>query len=240
MRQFLFIMFAVTIGLGCFAQGNNGSIYDDFGYTNKKPKVNALYVGPTLGATMTTASGQPKGYDLFDGAGIGFSGGAAIRARFGKATPNSPVGTGFFGVGLDIKYKLNGVKTKATENLSLGYLEIPVIVQYYPLAKTTSGNGFFIEAGPDFALLMSKSPDKLRLELNEPYPGLRAIEYLTGDLKGGDLRVALGLGYNVPKMGLVVNARYYLGMSELSKNALPTKLNTAELSLSWLFKTLTF
>ena len=240
MKQLLFILLVVTVGMGCFAQPGKKSIYDGFGDTDKKPKVNALYVGPVVGATMTMASGQPDQYDVFDGAGIGFSGGVAARARFGKATVNSHEGSGAFGVELDLKYNLHSVKTNAADNLSLGYIEIPVMAQYYPLAKTATGNGFYIEAGADFAMLMSKSPDILRIELNEPYPGLQAVEYSTGDLKGGDIRAAVGIGYILPQKGLGINARYYVGMSDLSKNALPTKLNTVELSLSWMFKVLTF
>jgi hypothetical protein len=115
-------------------------------------------------------------------------------------------------------------------------------MQFYPLAGITTANGLFLEAGPDFVLLMTKTPDKLSLPLNQPYPGIQAIEYATSDLKGGDLRIAVGLGYNLSmsKMDLGVHARYYLGMSELSKNVLPTKLNNLELSLSLMFKVAKF
>lgn len=236
MKKNLFlIVIAVLCSMYVQAQ-NDGS----FGFIDEKPNSNALFVGPTIGGTMTMTSGQTDKYDLFDGSGFGFTGGVAAKARFGRATDNSQEGTGMFGVGLEVKYKLNNVKTLAEDNLALGYLEIPVTVQFYPLAKSAAGNGLYIEAGPDFALLMTKSPDVLRRNVNEPYPGLQALDYMTGDLKGGDLRIAMGLGYQFPDLGLGINARYYLGMSELSKNALPTKLNTVELSLSWMFKVATF
>ena len=124
----------------------------------------------------------------------------------------------------------------------MGYLDVPVLFQFYPLASTTTANGLFLEAGPDFALLMTKSPDKLNLPLNQPYPGIQKVEYATGDLNGGDLRIAVGMGYNqsFSKMDLGIHTRYYLGMSELSKNVLPTKLNTIELSLSLMFRVAKF
>lgn len=237
MRKNLLLVIAALCGLSGFAQSGE-DVNELF---SEKEYNHVLYVGPVVGANMTMTSGQPK-YDLFEGTGVGFTGGVAAKARFGRGTDNSMEGTGKFAAGLEVKYTLNTVKTKTKDNLSLGYLDIPVLVQFFPLAGTTTANGLFIEAGPDFALLMSKSPDKLRLDLNEPYPGLQAIEYATGDLKGGDIRVAMGLGYNfsMPKMDLAVHARYYLGMSELSKKVLPTKLSTLELSLSLMFKAASF
>lgn len=235
MKKILFIVFTTICCLSCYAQVDGG-----FELASQKPKSNAIFVGPTIGVNMTMASGQPKNDKLFDGSGIGFTGGVAGKLRFGKATEYSPEGTGILGVGLEVKYGQHSVKTKGSEDLKLGYLEIPVFVQFYPLAKSTALNGLYIEAGPEFAMLMSKSPEKLRHDINEPYPGLQALEYATKELKGGDLRVALGIGYTLPNMGLGINARYYLGTSELSKKALPTKLNTVELSLSWMFKVASF
>lgn len=235
MKKKLFFAFAVLCWLCGFAQSGNpddvNKIFPDKEYNH------VLYMGPVVGVNMTMTSGQPK-YDLFEGTGVGFTGGVAAKVRFGRGTDNSMEGTGKFAAGLELKYTLNSVKSNAEDNLTLGYLDVPVLVQFFPLAGTTTASGLFIEAGPDFALLMSKSPKNLRLNLNEPYPGLQAIEYATGDLKGGDIRVATGLGYNysMPKMDLGIHTRYYLGLSDLSKNVLPTKLNTIELSLSLMFK----
>lgn len=240
MKKSFFFIIAAFLAVGCFAQNEANSIHDDFGFTEKKPKANALYVGPTIGVTMTQASGEAKDYDIFDGSGIGFSGGVMARARFGQGTVNSPAGTGKFGAQIEAKYKLNTLKTIADDDLKLGYLEIPILFQYYPLAGTIGGNGLYVEAGPDIAMLMSSSPDVLNVELNQPYPGYQAIQYKTSDLKGGDFRVAMGVGYSVPDMGLGINARYYLGFSELSKNVMPSKLNTVEVSLYWLFKVAKF
>lgn len=238
MKRFLISVIAVVCSLTGFAQIDDEI---DVGISEKVYN-HAIMVGPTAGVTMTMTSGQPPKYDLFDGSGIGFSGGLAARMRFGRGTRNSQEGTGMFAAGLEVKYTLNSVKTKGEDNLTLGYLDIPVLLQFYPLAGSKTANGLFLEVGPDFALLMTKSPDKLNLPLNQPYPGIQAVEYATGDLTGGDLRIAVGLGYNLSfsKMDLGIHARHYLGMSELSKNILPTKLNTIELSLSLMFRVVKF
>ncbi len=241
MKKNLFLLLVLFYGLTGFAQVNETTQFSGFGFTDKEYN-HAVFVGPTIGANMTMTSGQARKYDLFDGTGVGFTGGVAARVRFGHGTPNSQEGTGMFAAGFEVKYTLNNVKTNAEDNLKLGYLDIPVLLQFFPLAGTTTANGLFIEAGPDFAMLMSKSPSRLSLQLNQPYPGLQATEYATGDLKGGDLRIALGLGYNhsLSNMDLGIHTRYYLGTSELSKNVLPVKLNTLELSLSLMFKVAKF
>ena len=238
MKRFLISVIAVVCSLTGFAQIDDEI---DVGISEKVYN-HAIMVGPTAGVTMTMTSGQPSKYVLFDGSGIGFSGGLAARMRFGRGTRNSQEGTGMFAAGLEVKYTLNNAKTKGEDNLMLGYLDIPVLLQFYPLAGSTTANGLFLEAGPDFALLMTKSPDKLNLPLNQPYPGIQTVEYATGDLNGGDLRIAVGLGYNqsFSKFDLGIHTRYYLGMSELSKNVLPAKLNTIELSLSLMFRVAKF
>lgn len=53
-------------------------------------------------------------------------------------------------------------------------------------------------------------------------------------LKGFDVRPMVGIGYTIPRTGLDVNARYYLGMSKMAEN-FKSKMNTMEVSLSWMF-----
>lgn len=199
---------------------------------------NAFYVGPKIGLTLTSM-GQPEGCNLYDGSGLGFSGGVAGKIRFGKATPNSPAGTGLLGIGLELKYKQNTVKTlgfdedgKENAKLSIGYFEVPLSVQLYPFAKVSSLNTLYIEVGPSIAGTMSKKPKSL--QVNNPSPEWEYIKYKTEDLKGFDVRVLAGLGYTIPGTGLDINARYYLGTSKLAKN-FSSKMNTFEVSLSWMF-----
>ncbi|MBR1414266.1 MAG: outer membrane beta-barrel protein [Prevotella sp.] len=195
-------------------------------------KANVVTLGPRLGATFTTMS-QPSECDLYDGAGMGVSFGAALKARFGRATKDTQQGgTGLLGFGLDLMYKQNNVKTIGSDDLSLGYFEIPVTLHVYPMVTSKFMNTFYVEAGPSLALLSSKSPALLSV------PSAN-VSYHTGDLKGGDLRAVVGLGYTFPKTGLDINARYYIGTSELAGN-FPCKQNSLEVSLSWQFKIATF
>lgn len=237
MRKLLFFAMALLCGQAGFAQSNAGLNLPDI---EGKPKSSAIFIGPKIGGSMSSISGQPAECDLFDGGSFGISGGLAAKARFGRATENSVEGSGMFGVGLELKYRQAKAKTIANDDLSLGYFEVPVLFQFYPIASSRSMNGFYIEAGPDFAMLMSKNPDALTLTLNQPYPGLQSVSYKTGDLKGGDLRVAVGLGYTVPNTGLDINVRYYIGTSELAKETLPTKMSFIEFSLAWMFKAIKF
>ena len=237
MRKILLFVMTAILVQNNFAQSGYGFEVSDF---EGQPKSNVLFIGPKIGGSLSSIAGQPSEVDLFDGGSFGFSGGLALRTRFGRATENSYAGTGMFGVGLELKYRQTKAKTIADKNLSLGYFEVPVLLQVFPMASSSSLNGLYIEAGPDFAILMSKSPDVLSLNLKQPFPGLESVSYHTKDLKGGDCRIAVGIGYTVPNTGLDINARYYFGMSELAKDTMPCKMNFFEFSLSWLFNVVKF
>ncbi|MBR4898046.1 MAG: PorT family protein [Prevotella sp.] len=192
-----------------------------------KTKSNVVKLGPKVGLGFTSM-GQPKEVDLVDGAGAGYSFGLAMKARLGRATKETlQGGTGILGFGLEMLYKQNKVNTIGEQNLSLGYLEIPLTLQLYPMSKSNMMNSFYVEVGPDFAMIASKSPDVLTV------PSAN-LAYHTGDFKGGDLRIIAGIGYTIPKTSLDINARYYIGTSELAGN-FPCKTNTLEFSLAWMF-----
>ena len=227
----LFIVFVAILGVSpTFAQMDD----EEGGF--EKTKKSAFFIGPKVGFTMTSMT-QPDECDLYDGSGFGISGGLAMKARFGKATENSYEGTGMIGIGLELKYKQNIVKTIADDDLNLGYFEAPVTLQFYPFTKSNAMNAFYIELGADVALLMSKSPDMLTV--NNPNTSLDYVKYTTSDLKGGDMRGVVGIGYTIPGTGFDINARYYLGTSELAKN-FPCKMSSIEVSVSWLFKAARF
>lgn len=212
----------------------------------KKEKSNAFFIGPKIGATFSTMT-DPE-YDLYDGMGVGFSGGVAMKMRFGKATENSYGGTGYFGVGLELKYQQNTVKTIATDesgstnaDLSVGYFAVPVYVQAYPFAKTNAVNSLYVEAGVCIAGTVSRSPETLTL--TNPTSTIASATYhidsSTSKLKGTYVRPLVGLGYTIPNTGLDVNVRYYFGVSELD-DSLSSKLYTFEVSVAWMFTAFKF
>ena len=233
MKKFLFLFAALMTATFTFAQSDDDDI---FGGGTIKQKSNAFFFGPKAGAVFTTVS-DPDDVKLSDGSGFGFSGGLAMKLRFGKASDASVGGTGLIGIGAELKYKLNKAKTVATDqdgeenaDLSISYFEVPVYLHLYPFVKSSAMNAFYLEAGASFAGVMSPKPDKL-------YTGSNS--YATGDLKGFDVRPLVGIGLTFPNTGLDVNARYYIGTSNLAKN-FECKMNSFEISLAWMFKVATF
>lgn len=215
---------------------------NDFVFEDKSQ--HSFFVGVKGGLDFTTMS-QPKECDLYDGVGMGFSGGIVGKARFNRATETAPAGTGMLGVGLELKYKINTVKTigvdekgKADADLSISYFEVPVYLQLYPFYQSDAMKNFYFEVGPDFAGTMSRSPKSLTVDdANGDY---NYVKYHLDDdestLKGLDLRLMAGLGYEFPvgKNLIGLNARYYMGTSKLAGN-FDSKMNTFEMSFSWLF-----
>ena len=213
-------------------------------------KKHAFYLGLKGGVGLSTMT-QPEECNLYDGAGIGFNGGIVGKVRFGQATSNAPAGTGLLGAGLELKYKQNKVKTigtdesgKANADLTVGYFEVPVYVQVYPFYRSDAMNTFYIEAGPCIAGTLSRSPKSLTVsDLKGDYSSVTYnIDNNGSKLKGMDVRVMAGVGYDFAlknekgeaKHLIGINARYYLGTSELAKN-FKSKMSTFEISLSWMF-----
>lgn len=239
MKKILVILVALFTVVPLFAQSDDGE--EDISAPVKERK-NAFFVGPKIGGTLTSMTDPDEG-KLYDKSGIGFSGGLAMKARFGKASDNSVGGTGYWGIGLELKYKKNTVKTIAMDeegnenaNFSMDYFEVPVYLQIYPFAKSATMNSLYVELGASIAGTMSRSPKTL--SLNNPSVEFSKITYDIDNngskLKGGDVRPLVGLGYTIPNTGLDINARYYIGMSKLAEN-FNCKMNTFEVSLAWMF-----
>lgn len=213
-------------------------------------KKHAFYLGLKGGVTLTSMT-QPDECDLYDGSGLGFSGGIVGKVRFNPANTGANPGTGLLGVGLELKYKQNTVKTIATNEkgesdakLSVGYFEVPVYLQVYPFYKSDNMNNFYIEAGPSFAGTLSRSPKTLTVDgLSGQYGSvIYNIDENGTKLKGMDVRVMAGIGYDFAiknekgeSTNLIgINGRYYMGTSKLAKN-FNCKMSTIEISLSWMF-----
>lgn len=77
---------------------------------------------------------------------------------------------------------------------NFSYVNIPVIVKLYTVA------GINIQAGPQFGFLTSAEFDD---------------QDIKDELKGSDISLALGLGWDLP-FGLTVDGRYNLGLSDVS------------------------
>lgn len=236
-KRLFYVFAALLVSLNTFAQWGDNTID-----ITAQPKKNAFFVGPKVGVAMASMS-QPDQCKLADGSGIGLSAGVAAKLRLGQATPNSAAGTGMLGVGLELKYQQNKVKTlgtdeggKANSDLDVDYFEVPVFVQLYPFCKSDAMNSFYVEVGAALAMAMSCSPKTLTVD--NPGNGLASIVFNLDNngskLAANDLRPLLGLGYTVPGTGLDINARYYIGMSKMAGN-FSSKMSCAEVSLAWMF-----
>ena len=107
------------------------------------------------------------------------------------------------GISPELYYSLEGAKSKSNSNTStdLGYLNLPVLVQYM------FDNGFRIEAGPQVGFLMNA---KTKVGNNSTD--------IKNHLKSAVFSIPVGLGY-LTTNGLGFDARYNFGISNINKPA---------------------
>jgi len=105
----------------------------------------------------------------------------------------------------ELVYSAQGAK-----NHNLGYVNIPVLVQYM------FDNGFRIQAGPQIGFLVSSDND---------------IDY-----NPIDLALSVGVSYVVPSTGLGIDLRYNHGVSDINKSSDVKSYNRGiQLGLFYLF-----
>jgi len=95
----------------------------------------------------------------------------------------------------ELQYSMQGYKSGDTK-VSIGYLNIPILAKVYAI-KT-----FSLEAGP-----------QLGFKINDNLDSNSGTK-----IKTFDTAFVGGLGYNFP-MGLSINARYAMGISEIVKDS---------------------
>lgn len=105
------------------------------------------------------------------------------------------------GIQPELLFSQQGMKFKDValneQTLKTSYLSIPVMLKLYLVA------GLNIQAGPQFGFLTAAEVDGDDVKSN---------------LKSSDLSANIGLGWDLP-FGLTVDARYNLGLSDISDNA---------------------
>lgn len=129
-----------------------------------------------------------------------------------------------------VSYSMLGYKDKIYEGESLNdyiygnvtshYLTIPVVEKFYP-----SGNGFYLELGPQLGFLLSK---KMKVKNEEAYTPFE------GNNKTFDFAVVGGLGYRFSN-NVFVNARYIHSFTETCKLYEGGKNRNFQISLGYLF-----
>lgn len=247
-KRLTFILSLLVMAIGAYAQSGNGgeltqrsSTPSEKNRSGREIKVKTkdykyeISVGPRIGAglAMMSESGELKEIGLSDGPGFGFNAGLALNIRYGnKDSKGRPIhGQGLFGVGLELNYASMSLKTKPGDDLKLGYFEVPLLLQIYPAYGSKQLKNLFLEVGPTFSMLLSSSPDEIKVS--------EYRKYMTGDLKGGDVKFTVGCGYRFNRAsandGFYAGLRYNFGTSKLAGN-FPAKVSTAEITIGYLFK----
>lgn len=109
------------------------------------------------------------------------------------------------GIQPELFYSLLGAKAKVEGEggkLDLGYISLPVLVKY-------KNQGFSVFLGPQISYLLSaKSSDD----------GSSSSEDIKDELKSAEIAGVIGAGYTLTN-GFGFDARYQLGLSNISKNS---------------------
>ena len=177
-----------------------------------------LTLGPKVGAGMAIGTDTPA-FGIESSKGMAYQGGLAFNAHFGRRTRFGfgNGGTGWFGFEVEALYGARSLKV-GDANWQMRCVEIPVLAQVYPTAQL----GF--EAGMTLVRTLGFTPELM--------PTDNAFLH-TGQIGGGDVMLTLGACYKAP-FGLLLDARYNLGLSTLAGN-LDTKVSTLMVSLGYLF-----
>ncbi|GAB2811964.1 porin family protein [Ferruginibacter profundus] len=117
--------------------------------------------------------------------------------------------------GQGAKYTTANVETK----LKMGYINVPVMVQYM------FDNGFRLQAGPQVGFLVSAKSETNNVNTD-----------FKDNLNKVDFALGMGVGYVFVPTGFGVDARYNLGLSDISKNsAVKTTNRGFQLGVFYLF-----
>ena len=205
-----------------FTEGENSQQEEETGFGGiTDTRKNVVSLGVTAGANYAMMSNYDP-VDLGSRSGIGFQGGLAVNAHFGQRR-GADAGTGPIGLQLEVLYAQHNIKTDLSDNIKLGYLEIPLLFKYYITPNLN------VELGPTFCYILSKSPDVLNGT---------STTIAIGELKGGDVKGTVGISYQT-KSGFYASARYNLGFSELAGN-FPCKVSAVSVSVGYLFNIFKF
>lgn len=182
-------------------------------------KKDALYlhvdVGPKIGGGLGLAT-NPEFYDFSLKSGLAYQLGAALNVRVSHHPSFGLIGIGRVGIGIEVLYSSHNFNVGGNK-MRISCLEIPILVRFYITPA------FQIEAGATPTKLLKVSPDYLQVG---------NVVANVGGIRGGDVKISLGLGYNTP-FGLAIGLRYNLGMSELAEN-FHSKISTAMVSVSYM------
>ncbi len=128
----------------------------------------------------------------------------------------------------EIVYSLQGAKYTnslgGVINRNLGYINVPVLFQYM------FDNGFRLQAGPQVGFLINAkdaASNNVKTDIKDSF-------------KPVDLGLSAGIGYVHPASGFGVDARYNLGLSDISENTISNNIKSTnrggQIGVFYLFK----
>ena len=117
-----------------------------------------------------------------------------------------------FGLSAGLVYSMQGTKFD-NESLKANYLNVPVLANYYVIP------GLAVKAGLQPGFLLSAKMDG---------------ENVKDELKSFDLSIPVGVSYEY--QNFVVDARYNLGVTKVSKEGDSAKNQVVQLTLAYKFK----
>jgi len=119
----------------------------------------------------------------------------------------------------EIQFSAQGAKsTDGNQEIKLNYLNVPVLFQYM------WDNGFRLQAGPQAGFVLSA-----KSEVNNNTTDIKE------DIKPIDLGLGFGAGYIHPATGLGIDARYILGLSDISESAVKSTNRGFQVGLFYIF-----
>lgn len=157
------------------------------------------------GVNFANLDGGPSGIDYKNK--TGFHAGAVAEI---KVLPN-------FSIQPEALFSSQGTEVDGVGDFNLDYISVPVMAKFYLVTDILS-----IEAGPQFSFLVNDSND-----------AFDDIADGGSDTKSFDFGVAGGLGVNIAG-GLFAQARYTIGLTEVSKDA-DAKNAVFQVSLGYMF-----
>lgn len=133
------------------------------------------------------------------------------------------------GIQPEILFSRQGFKTPSTFGdlkSSINYVNIPIILKLYTVA------GINLQVGPQFGFVTSAKSEF-------PVTSGSSTTDIKDEIKGSDLSLALGLGWDLP-FGLTIDGRYNLGLSDINDSGTSETIKNQVIQISVGYKLFKF
>lgn len=177
----------------------------------------AIKYGVKVGVNLSNMSNDMT-FDPAFSMGTGFQIGALVNFHWGQRTASSLPGTGLWGLQPELLFSNQVIKSGGGD-VKLNYINVPVMLKVYPLARLS------VEVGPEFSYLIFSSPKSMAVD---------GATVKVGDCKGFNFGAGVGAAYEF-NFGLMVGARYSMGFTDLGKNLKWKNNSNIQITAGWLF-----